>query len=227
MQRVKNVSSAIVIGVMSFVASSGRADDQSAFARLLNDQTLRQRVLDAAGRSTVMIQNPCPSARYALDDKLLIRTAPALDVSGRIVAGEWRHAVHEEGCGQTRVLNVLVRAQGPSTLSTMPLLPGTTHAGPVLQGDAVKYAVQLVAGVPGGYDPNCKIGYVEDTVFVSQESTAVQGGKEPPWRELWTLVSCVQKMQVPMLFIPDSTGTSISAGPNSAVKVIPLSPSGH
>jgi hypothetical protein len=80
---------------------------------------------------------------------------------------------------------------------------------------------------PGGYDPNCKIGYVEDTEFVSQESTAVQGGREPPWRELWTLVSCVQKMQVPMLFIPDSTGTSISAGPNSAVKVIPLQPSGH
>jgi hypothetical protein len=233
---MRNVSPALVIGVMglvasslvasSLVASSGRADDQSAFSQLLNDQTLQQRILDAAGRSTVMIQNPCPSAHYAIDNKLFIHTAPTLDSSGRIVGGEWRHAVHEEGCGQTRVLNVLVRAQGQSTLSTMPLLPGTTHAGPVLQKDAVKYAVQTVIGVPGGYDPNCKIGYVEDTEFVSQESTAVQGGREPPWRELWTLVSCVQKMQVPMLFVPDSTGTSISAGPNNAVKVIPLLPSG-
>jgi hypothetical protein len=104
------------------------------------------------------------------------------------------------------------------------MLPGTTHAGPVLQRDAVGYAVQVVAAVPGGNDPNCKIGYVEDTEFVSQEDTAIQGGKEPPWRELWTLVSCVQKMQVPMAFIPDATGTSISAGPNKAVKVIPLGP---
>jgi hypothetical protein len=149
MQRMKSVASAIVLGVVSF-ASSGRADDQSALSQLLNDQTLQQRILDAAGRSTVMIQNPCASAHYALENKLFIHTAPTLDSSGRIVAGEWRRAVHEEGCGQTRVLNVLVRAQGPSTLSTLPLLPGTTHAGPVLQKDAVQYAVQSAASVPRG-----------------------------------------------------------------------------
>lgn len=226
-RHARNVLSAIVIGLMGLVASSGRADDQSAFSHLLADQTLQQRILDAAGRSTVVLENPCLAAQYTLDNKPFVHNAPAFDGSGRIVAGDWKQVVHEQGCGQTRVLNVLVVVQGPSSLATIPLLPGTTHAGPVVQKDAVKYAVQVVATVPGGHDANCKIGYVEDTEFVSQESTAVQGGKGPPWRELWTLVSCVQKMQVPMLFVPDATGTSVSAGPNKEVKVIPLEPSGH
>jgi hypothetical protein len=155
-QQVKNVMSALVIGLMGFVASSGLADDQSAFLQLLADQALRQQILLAAGRSTVMLQNPCPSAQYTIDNKPFVHTAPVFDSSGHIVAGDWKQ--------------------------------------------------------------------IEDTEFVSQESTAVQGGKGLPWRELWTLVTCVQKMQVPMLFVPDATGTSISAGPNKAVKVIPLVP---
>jgi hypothetical protein len=223
--RVKYVITAFVIGLMGFVASSGHAQEQSAFEQLLASQALQQQVIQAAGHSTVILQNPCPSAQYTLDNKPFVRTAPVFDSSGHVVNGDWKQVVSAKGCGRTRLLNVLVLVRAPNSLATIPMLPGTTHAGPVLQKDAVKYAVQIVATVPGGNDPNCKTGYIEDTEFVSQESTPVQGGKEPPWREVWTLVSCVQKMQVPMLFIPDSTGTSISAGPNKAVKVIPLDPS--
>jgi hypothetical protein len=223
----KEVMKAIVIGLIGCVASSGRADEQSAFVQLLANQTLQQQIIDAAGHSQVILQNPCPSAQYTLDDKPFVHTAPVFDSSGRIVAGDWKQVVDVKGCGKTRLLNVLVLVKGPNSLATIPMLPGTTHAGPVLQKDAVNYAVQVVAAVPGGNDAKCKTGYIENTEFVSQESTALQDDNKPPWRELWTLVSCVQKMQVPMLFVPDSTGTSISAGPNKAVKVIPLGASNY
>jgi hypothetical protein len=153
--------SAFVIGLLGLVASSGRADDQSAFSQLLADQTLRQHILDAAGRSTVMLQNPCPSAQYTLEDKRFVRTAPAFDSSGHIVAGDWLQAVHEQGCDQTRVLNVLLLVQGPNSIATIPLLPGTTHAGPVLQKDAVKYAVQVIAAVPGEMIPIARLGMLK------------------------------------------------------------------
>ena len=214
------------MGLVGVIASKARADDQAAFSHLLADQTLQQQIVDAAGQSTVMLQKPCPSAKYTLRNKLSVQTAIAFDSSGHIVAGDWKHTVEEQGCGQTRILNVLAVVKGLNTVATIPLLPGTTHAGSVLQKDAVQYAAQVVATVPGGQDPGCKTVYVEDTQFLSQDSAAVAGGKAPPWREIRTLVSCVQMMRVPMLFVPDSTGTPISAGPNNAVKVMPLSAKG-
>jgi hypothetical protein len=225
-RHLKQVMLAFVIGFMC-LAPCSHADNQSAFSRLLANQTLRQQILQTARRSQVMIENPCPSAEYTLDDKIFLHAEPAFDSAGHIVAGDWRQVVDEQGCGQSRVLNVQVLVRGPSSVATIPLLPGTTLASPGLQKDAVKYAVQIVSLIPGGNDPNCKTGHIENTEFVSRESTPVPGGKGLPWRELWTLVSCVQKMQVPMLFIPDATGTSISAGPNKAVKVIPLALAGN
>ncbi|WP_428542219.1 hypothetical protein [Rhodopila sp.] len=46
------------------------------------------------------------------------------------------------------------------------------------------------------------------------------GGKGAAWTELWTLVSCSATTQVSMHFVPESTGTTIGAGP---MKVIPHS----
>jgi hypothetical protein len=64
------------------------------------------------------------------------------------VTGDWKHVAGEKGCDKTRLLNVLVLVKGPNSLATISMLPGATHAGPVLQKDAVNYAVQAVAAVP-------------------------------------------------------------------------------
>ena len=226
-RHLKQVMLALVSGFMCLAAPCSHADNQSAFSQLLASQALRQQVLQAAGRSQVMLENPCPSAQYTIDDKVFLHAEPAFDGAGHIIAGDWRLVVDEQGCGQSRVLNVQVLVRGPNSVATIPLLPGTTLATAGLQKDAVKYAVQIVRLIPGGNDPNCKTGYIENTEYLSRESTPVQGGKGPPWRELWTLVSCVQKMQVPMVFIPDATGTSVVAGPQKAVKVIPLAAAGN
>jgi hypothetical protein len=210
-------------GVLSLAA---RADDQVVIAKLMANPSEQQSVLSAAQRSTVVLQNPCPSAQYNIETKYFPYTPPVLDSAGQITSGAWKQVVEGQGCGTKRVLNVLVWAQEAKGLSMMPLLPGASRADLALQKDAVKFVVQALATVPGGREANCKIGYVADTEFLEQENTILPGAKGPSWRELWTMVSCTQKALVPVHFIPDSTGTSISAGPNTAIKVLPLT-EGH
>jgi hypothetical protein len=208
--------SACVLSVQAF------GDDHAALARLLDDPIEQQHVISGAGHATVFLQNPCADAHFSIEKKLVPYKPLSFDGSGIVASGSWKQIVAENGCGASRILNVMVMVQSAGKLAVIPLLPGSTHAEPLLQQDAAKYAVQALATVPGGREPNCTVGYVADTEFVGQEGQALPGAKGPAWKELWTLQSCTQKMLVPMRFIPDSTGTSISAGPNKAIQIVPI-----
>jgi hypothetical protein len=74
--QVKNVMKAFAIGAMGLAASSGHAQEQSAFVQLLASHALQQQVLEAAGHSTVMLEHPCPSAQYSLDNKAIVQRHP-------------------------------------------------------------------------------------------------------------------------------------------------------
>ena len=198
------------------------ADDRATFAKLLSDPIEQQHVIGGAQRSTAFLQNRCGDARFSIEKKYAPYKATSFDGGGTIVSGTWKQTVEEQGCGASRILNVMVIALGAGRLAVVPLLPGATHADPVLQRDAVRYAVQALAAVPGGRERNCTVGYIANTEFLGCEGQALPGAKGPAWKELWTLQSCTQKVLVPMRFIPDSTGTSISAGPNTAIRIVPL-----
>jgi len=218
----KAVVAAMGLGLIGTLGSIACADDLAAIAKLMGDPAEQQPVMSVAGHSTVVLQNPCPAAQYSIEKIFIPYQSVTFDGTGKLVSGAWKQVVDEQGCGIKRVLNVLVWAQAANGLSVMPLLPGTTHADVALQKDAVKYAFQALATVPGGREANCQVGYVADTEFLQQEEATAPGGKGPAWRELWTLASCAQKMLVPVHFIPDATGTSISVGPNTAIKLMPL-----
>jgi hypothetical protein len=183
------------------------AFDQAALGRVVADRAEQSHVLDTARRSSVFLHNPCRSARFELSKTVGIYHPPTFDGAGAPTSGAWRQGVREEGCGAHRLLNVLAFVKGPKTLVLAPLLPGTTHADPLLQRDGVHYAV-LAAGIP---EKNCSIGYVADTQFQQSETPPATGGIGAPWKELWTLVSCARTVQISMRFIPDSTGTQIVA----------------
>jgi hypothetical protein len=86
----------------------------------------------------------------------------------------------------------------------------------------VGYAFTAASVAAGSSVENCPTRHVADTEFIEQETVVLEGARGSSWRELWTLVSCTQMIQMPMRFIPDRTGTAISAGPNTAVKIFPL-----
>jgi hypothetical protein len=217
-----NALVAIGLALIGTFGSIACADDLAEIAKLMADPVEQQHVLSVAGHSTVVLQNPCPAAQYSIEKKFSPYQPVTFDSTGKLVSGAWKQVVDEQGCGSKRVLNVLVWAQAANGLSVMPLLPGGTRADVALQKDAVKYAFQALATVPGGREANCQVDYVADTEFLQQEEATAPGGKGPAWQELWTLASCTQKMLVPVHFIPDATGTSISVGPNTAIKVLPL-----
>ncbi|MTJ82964.1 MAG: hypothetical protein F8N37_18425 [Telmatospirillum sp.] len=202
------------------VVPAAAVDGSAALSRILTDPDEQKTVLDAAGRSAVVVNNPCPTARYDLGGTVVIYRQPAFGDEGGIVSGAWKQVVREQGCGASRLLNVLVFVQSEGSVSAAPILPGTTRADPQLQKDGVGHALAAA----GGREENCKVGYVSDTRFIDQEASAVEGGRSPPWRELWTLMSCTRWMEVPMLFIPDQGGTTIVAGPSTAVRIYPLAP---
>jgi len=224
MPRVTQFAFAFIVGIT--VSLRTFADDSGLFAKLVSDRSYQQGLVSAAERSTVVLQNPCPAAQFSIANKFVPYKPVSFDSAGTIVGGAWKEIVQAEGCGRTRLLNVLITVEGPNRLARIPLLPGNTHADALLQKDAVHYAVVALATARGGREPNCQIGYVANTEYLEQEKETLPGAKEPSWRELWTLASCTQKMLVPMHFIPDSTGTIISAGPGTDIKVVPLSEGG-
>lgn len=173
-------------------------------------------------------QKSLPTAIYHVSVNPMVSKLMVFDTAGNPTTGAAKFPVVQEGCGEKRILNVWAWVQTsagcqnlPSprpSLAIAPFLPGTTRADPQLQKDAVSYA--WIAA--GGVDATCKSGHVAETEFLEQENVALPGAKGTPWRELWTLVWCVNRIQVPIRFIPDRTGTTISTGPNTAIKVLPL-----
>lgn len=203
-------------------AQAAPSDNNAAFARLLTDPAEQRQVIAGAGRSSVMLRNPCADARFAIEKKFVPYQPVRFDGDGRILAGAWKQSVGEQGCGVSRVLNVIVVAQEGGKLGIVPVLPGASHADPILQQDALKIALQAAATVPGGREADCTVSYVADTEYLGEEGETLAGAKGRPWKERWTLQSCTQKLLIPMRFIPDPSGTSISAGPSTAIEIVRL-----
>lgn len=215
---VRILPAAVSTALLLIFANNTHAEDGAAYTNYLNDPGLRQSIINAAARSTVIIQNPCAEAQYRVATSPLVFKPMAFDSSGGPIAGILKYPVKEDGCGITRILNVFVIVQGPRQVATVPfLLPGTTHADPGLQKDAVQYA-GAAAAVLVGKNEECKIKYFADTEFLEQEAP-VPGAKVSPWRERWTMIQCSKKLIIPMRFIPDATGTQIvSGGPGGSVE---------
>lgn len=207
----------IVIGLI--IARPALADDER-YSAFLKDPVLRQNIINAAAKSTVILQNPCPTAQYSVATTPIILKPMDFDSAGLATAGMVRFPVKEEGCGIARLLNVLVWTQGPGAAGTSPLAPGSTIADPILQKDAGgrAYDAAMRAALP---DAACRIKYLADTEFVDRQNSAEDPSKLVSWREKWTIVLCNKKVIVPIRFTPDSTGTAILAG-GSEMKVFDL-----
>jgi hypothetical protein len=155
----------------------------------------------------VVVSNPCASANFVILNQFVLVKPMAFDDSGLPTAGAWKQSVAEKGCGQNRLLNVLLWLDPKA--NSMPLLPGTTRTDPILQKDAMPYAARA-AQWP---EKNCKTGYMENTEFLKETGDPLEGARGKPWDELWTLASCTKKAKVTLHFIPDKTGTTIHTSP--------------
>lgn len=195
----------LAICLMTISTGQAFADDKVDFKRMVLDPAEQKLVLGVAKQSGVVINEPCPSADFTILDRFAIYRPMVFEGSAFPKAGAWKQSVAEKGCGQDRVLNVFFWLDSNNKMREMPLFPGDTHADPVLQKDAMQHAA-MAAQWP---EKDCKTGWMENTEFLKETGNPLEGAKDKPWDELWTLASCTKKAQVIMHFIPDKTGTTI------------------
>jgi hypothetical protein len=142
---------------------------------------------------------------------VLIIEAPVFDSDGNPTRGAWKMVGQLEGCGQTKVMNLRYGFGKDGKLTLGMMLPGTTHADPLLQRDALLHArMAMVSLAP----KDCKESAVIDTRFLKYGEAipnARPGFETRSWLEEWTVKACGVVGTVGIRFIPDATGTTISA----------------
>lgn len=140
---------------------------------------------------------------------VVVHVLPKFDIAGKPISGRWQVVTRLEGCGQSKLLN-MVYGFGPNgQLVRTAVLPGTTRADPLLQRDALMYAGMGMAKlVPSG----CKDFKYVDTAFDA-------AGAGRAWTEKWTVRACGVDGIVRLYFAPNATGTSISVKPDETVRV--------
>lgn len=206
---------------LTLIHSPAFADDRENLTKLLADPGIQQTIQRSALQSAVMVNHPCVDAKYTIENRIGILKPLEFDSTGLLISGAWKQPVSEEGCGTRRLLNVIVLMNADKKIAGGPLLPGSSHADPLLQRDSILSALSIAGIAAAEPADRCKIQYVADTEYVGEEGVALPGSKGRPWREFWTVVTCTKKSRVPMLFTPDATGTSFTGGPQTAVTVTP------
>ena len=200
------------------------AQDKDVFAAKLNDTKtflLKQRVTteyrDGMRKSVLgyesSLENHCKNVELDFDsadvrDRIL---APIrADDQGVPVAGTWRESVPGTACNEKRKYNVQVNVT-PKGLVFITTFPGDAEGDPELQNDTLQNIETnfVVLRIPT--KKSCHITVV-DTRLVGARSTALESGLLSPWKESWDVKTCGKVYVVPITFIPDNTGTSISVG---------------
>ncbi len=135
-----------------------------------------------------------------------------VDAKGDLSSGLIKESITVSGCGKQKVENILTLSD-KGQLKSLPGLPGTSHADPLLAKDSMQYAYMGVMRKIG----QCKDVHVIDTKFDDfngppnpRAKFQKNGGR--PWKETWTLNACGMIVDTEIGYIPDETGTAITAG---------------
>ena len=183
-----------------------------SLASLVSQSSWQDPVIAAARAQAKQLPSACATATYKPTSELTIYAPPRFDQQGALVEGIWSERVTETGCNATHVLNVLTVLQPGSPPSRIPTMPGSTHADPATQKNALQYAqaVAIRASPPG-----CTRQSFVDTRFdgyTGLPNPAITDGRESrAWREIWTLAACGSTYEIGLTFTPNAQGTQLLA----------------
>lgn len=133
--------------------------------------------------------------------------SPPTRMDDPLVPGALRQSVLVEGCGGRGLLNFMVLPAPGGGERVAPMFPGTTITEPTLQRDGLRQAIVAAKAVA----PDCDGFTVNGTRFDGPRDLPARGGKvAQPWKETWLLGACGRSVAVPMEFVPNERGASIS-----------------
>ena len=181
-------------------------------ASLVQQSTWQDPVIAAARAQAKQLPDACAGANFKPTGELTIYAPPQFDAQGALVRGIWNEKVTESGCGSPHTLNVLTVLQPGSAPSRIPTMPGTTHADPATQKNALQYAQAVAIRAS---PPNCKQQSFFDTKFdgyTGLPNPDIKDGRDGrSWREQWALFACGSVYTIEMTFTPNAQGTQLVA----------------
>lgn len=177
------------------------------FATLRQTPAYQKSVVSGAYKTPAWLNDSCPNARPSISAQITVRTIP-VRVSKQLQpqSGAWIEHVAVANCHRAWQLNVLFEVVVPGTIVTVALLPGTTHADPILQKDAATLVLAAAGIDPAG----CKPIYIADAVFLRNAEGPQRLPGRPAWAERWSIKQCDRKTDIDVRFTPDRTGTAIA-----------------
>lgn len=211
-------ASIILLAISS--AGPAFADAQSGLAKFLNMPDEQRAVRESAVADWNASAAPCPTAQGGVEDVAFYKM-PTFNSAGMPTSGAWKLKTRWTECGKSKTFSLLYNVTPDGRLSRSRLLPGTTAADPLLQRDGILYAKLAVEAEPSK-PSGCKDIRVVDTAFgaYGPVAPAVRPGAEPrSWSESWTVNACGTAAIVAMNFLPNATGTTISAKVDRAARV--------
>jgi hypothetical protein len=185
----------------------------SQAAQFLQSKFNRDAISESIRNYSKALPSRCKELEIGTKVNVLVFTPLQFSPDGRrLIAGAWKEQVTVRACGIERLYNVLTNLRSDGGLQRTNLLLGTTRSDPVLQRDAVVYAMgSATLKAPAG----CKSFDVLDTAFLGHDAASQASGAKGrdmrPWRENWTTQACDVETVVLMTFTPDATGTTIAA----------------
>jgi hypothetical protein len=199
--------SAMITSATGLLAQTSDSDRLQTFTRSEFYKSLVNRALAAIPQT---IFQRCPTL-VSNGSRVVVIKPVSFGSDGFPNAGMWKQSFPVSGCGNDTILNLYFFAGADEKINTTIGVPGATHADLALQRDALLYARIGAARVI----KHCKAFEVKSTRFeaygLQNPPMADPGQDKPlrPWWETWTMVGCDHTIDVPIDFVPDSTGTRI------------------
>lgn len=200
-------------------AGSALADAQNGLAKFLTTPDEQRAVRESAVADWNASAAPCPRAQGGVENVAFYKT-PTFNTAEMPTAGAWKLTTRWTGCGQSKLFSLLYSVGADGRLSRSRLLPGSTAADPLLQRDGTLYA-KLAMETDTSKPAGCKDIRIVDTTFgaYGPAASAVRPGAEPrSWNETWTVNACGTVAMVAISFLPNATGTTVSAKLDKAPK---------
>lgn len=186
--------------------------NREKFQRFLASDVHTVLAARAISRIPEQVLRRCPALKVHGSRVGLLRPVGSFNKDGVPNDGAWKEVYPVSGCGDDVQLNVFFIVRPGPKIDTVIGVPGSTRAGLRLQTDAIAYA--LIG--PRALAKTCQHFQIQNTRFEDfglhdpRMSDPGPGTANRPWWETWTVIGCSRTFDVPINFVPDENGTTIT-----------------
>jgi hypothetical protein len=212
LSRFNMVLFGLLVVFVQFVHTKAGADEsEQQLQKFIHSQWYQDFLAHTFSSIPEAVFKRCPTL-VSNGSKVVVAKPASFGSSGFPNAGTWKQMFPVSGCGNDTILNFYFSAGADEKINTVFGFPGTTRGDITLQRDAFRYA-QIGAS---SAVKDCKTFVVRNTRFeafgLPRSPASDPGPDRPqrPWWETWSLLGCGHTLDVPVYFMPNATGVTIS-----------------